>query len=448
MTVGPLRAEEAERPDPYAAGAYRWYALLILTLVFACHAIDRGIPNLLLEPIRREYHLNDKQLGLFSGLGFAITFSAAILPMGYISDRTNRRNFLAFIVVIWSLFTALGGLARSYVQLVAARMGVGAFESGAAPVAIPMLSDIFPPERRSTALGIFYLSNALGALLASVVGGYVAAQYGWRAAFLIAGVPGIVLAVLLLLTVKEPWREASTTDATVAKPKLREVFAFLAGAPGLIVLTLSCALMGMVAITLGAWISSFYIRVHHLNLKQVGLTLGLAGLFSGVCSPLLMGWLGDRLSRYNVRGPLLMVAIAALISAGAGVTMLFSPSLALAIGAMMLADLCRTGYSPPCYAVVMNRTPPALRGTTMSVIQLTTNLFGFGVGPLMVGVLSDFYGGGAALRYAMATALGFMVVASALMFVAAHMLYPSGSGGGGRVVPGPTTLSPVPSTGA
>jgi len=425
VSVGP---EAAPRPS-YGSASYRWYVLGVLTMIYTCHSIDRGMPNILLEPIRHEFHLSDSQLGLFSGVAFALSFSIAILPMGFISDRVNRRNFLAIIVLAWSLLTAMGGFARSYVQLVLARVGVGAAESGAAPVTLPMISDIFPEKSRGTAIGFFYLSNAVGLLIASTVGGYVAATYGWREAFFLAGAPGIILAILLFTTVKEPRRGQSETDQpadarAAPPPRLREAFLFLYRTPGLICLILACAILGMIAITIGAWIGSFFIRVHHLNLKQVGLIMGIAGGLGGVLSPLFYGWLSDRLAARNIRWPLLAVALGAVLALTFGMGMLFAPSVAVSIAMLICADICRVGYTPPCYAVLMNQTPVPLRGATMSIMQLTTNIFGFGVGPLLVGVLSDLYGGETALRYAMANALGLLLVAAALLVTTVTLLYP------------------------
>ncbi len=413
---------------PYGRTGYRWYVLALLTVIYTCHAIDRGMPNILLEPIRHEFGLKDSQLGLFSGLAYALSFSLSILPMGYLSDRANRRNFLGIIVLAWSACTALGGFAQNFVQLVLARVGVGAAESGAAPVAMPMIADIFPARTRGSALGVFYLSNAVGVLVASTVGAYVAATHGWRMAFFLAGLPGILLAVLLFTTVIEPRRGAAEVDAVAGEsagppPKLSETFLFLFRNPGLICLILGCGILGMISITMGAWAGSFFIRIHHLNLPQVGLILGFGGGGAAAVSPLLFGWLGDRLGQRDPRLTLLAVAAAALVALACGLGMLFAPSVMLAVVLLVLADTCRMGYSPPCYAVLMDKTPVRLRGATMSIMQLTTNVFGFGVGPLLVGFLSDLYGGETALRYAMANALGLLVIAALLLIGAVGLLY-------------------------
>ena len=173
-------------PDRYANPAYRWYAVLVMMGVYLCHALDRSMAGILVEPIKAEFGLTDTQAGLYAGTGYGLAFAIFVVPMGLLSDRVNRRNLLAALVATWSICTALGGFARNYGQLVVARMGVGAAEAGSAPLAMPMLSDIFPAGRRSFVVGIFYMSTNVGSVLASVAGGYIAAEHGWRTALLSA----------------------------------------------------------------------------------------------------------------------------------------------------------------------------------------------------------------------------------------------------------------------
>jgi len=401
--------------------------MLVLAAIFLCQALDRGLPNILLEPIRKEFHLSDSQLGLFSGLGYAVAFSALVLPMGYVSDRVNRRTFLGVILLAWSLCTSLGGFARGYAHLVLARLGVGGAESGAASAILPMVSDIFPAERRGFAMGMVYIGNSLGTLVASLAGGLIAAEYGWRAAFFIAGVPGALLALLLFTTVREPARGGSdaggATAAGAKPPRLRDVFAFLIRSPGLICLILGCAITGMVSISVGTWLASFFIRLHHLPLKQVGVIIGVAAGLGGALSPPLLSAIGDRLRTHDLRGPLILVAGALLGAAAGGWVLVTSPSVGLAVAMLILTNLLQTGYSPPSYAVLLNNVPPQLRGSAMSIIQLTTNIFGYGLGPVLVGVLSDLYGRETGLRWAIGNAYTMLLLAAVLLLAAAGLLY-------------------------
>lgn len=410
------------RGGAYQSGPYRWYVLLLLTLIYTSHAMDRAMPGILVEPVRHEFGLKDAELGLFTGVSFGIAFALAVLPMGFLSDRRGRRNFLAVILVLWSLCTALGGLARSYFQLVLTRFGVGATESGAAPIILPMLTDIFPADRRAFAMGLLYIGSPLGAFLASIMGGYVAAEHGWRAALLLAGAPGLLLAVLLLTTVKEPPRGGAQLAAQ-PPPKPGEVAAFLWRKPALVCLIIGGSLIGLVSIAMGAWSGSFFIRSHGLGLKETGLILGVGGGLSAMIAAPAYGWLADRLVRRAPHWPLTLAWVSALLAAASGFAMLFAPALAVAIAGFVAGDVFRAGYAPLIYSVLMEQTPSRMRGTVMSTVQLTTNLVGFGLGPLIIGALSDLYGGGAALRYAMANALGIFALVVVLLVTGSVALY-------------------------
>src|SRR5690606_9272996 len=190
---------------PVAKGA--WYTLIVLTLVYVSNSIDRTVMSILIEPVKAEFQLSDSQLGVLTGLAFGLTYALAGLPMGWLIDRVNRTKLLAAVVAIWSVCTSICGFAQSYPALVMARLAVGASESAAAPTAMSMIADLFPKERRSTAMGIFWTSTAFGTARSLLLGGVIAAIYGWRAAFFVAGVPGLILAVLIFLTVREPARE-------------------------------------------------------------------------------------------------------------------------------------------------------------------------------------------------------------------------------------------------
>jgi len=406
---------------PYDRAGPRWYALLVLAAIYTCHGVDRSMPAILVEPVRHEFSLSDGQLGLFTGLAYGIAFAVAVLPMGYLSDRTNRRNFLAGILLLWSAFTGFGGLVRSYLQLVLTRAAVGAAESGAAPVTLPLLADMFPAARRTLAFSVLYVGPPLGAFIAAVVGGYMAAEHGWRSALLLAGAPGLLLAILLLTTVPSP-KPAQGSDGSQARPGIIAVGRFLIRNPGLLCVAFGGALIGLIAITLSAWTGSFFIRVHGLDLKQAGLLLGLGGLLPGVTIPAI-GWLADRLAARNRAWPLRLVWLSSLFCLAAGLLMLFAPTTGLAIVGYLAGDLLRTSYAPLTNAILIGRSPPEMRGRVMSLVQLVTNLIGFGLGPIVIGLLSDLYGGGTAIRYALANGLALYLVVIVLMLTAGRLLY-------------------------
>jgi MFS family permease len=204
------------------------YTLFILMLTYSCNVMDRNILTMVLEPIRHEFALSDTQLGLLSGLSFAIFYAVAGLPLGLAADRLNRRNLIFVCLTLWSGMTALCGMAGSFVQLLVARIGVGVGEAGGGPPAMAMISDLFSAKRRATAISAFYLASPLGSLVSFAGGGWLAQHYGWRTAFYAAGVPGLILAAVLILTVREPPRglsdvKSEATPAAAHKPSLRRL---------------------------------------------------------------------------------------------------------------------------------------------------------------------------------------------------------------------------------
>ncbi len=406
---------------------YRWYVLGVMALIYACHAMDRALPNILVEPVRAEFGLNDTQLGLFTGLAYGAAFCLAVLPAGWIADRVNRRNFLAIAIVVWSALTAAGGLTRNWVQLLAARVGVGIGESAAVPIVLPMLTDLFPAARRALVIGILYMAVPLGALLANALGGYVANEHGWRMAFFIAGVPGILIAILLVMTVREPKRGAVDAGAAPAEapPKVRlvENFEHFANNPGLAALLFGAVVLGLLNIIMGAWMSSFFIRVHNMSLVQTGVLIGLGAGLCGIFSPLTYGWLADRLSRRNRKWSVWLGAIGSILGLAFTELQMFTPSLVVAIVAFLIADFLRAGYTPPLYAVLMTETPARIRSSVMSVVQFTTNFFGFALGPVLTGVLSDYFGGGVGIKYALATVSLLFLASAAALLLSGRLLY-------------------------
>lgn len=429
----PTDAATIAGDEDYGSPSYRRYVLGVILFVYGCHSLDRGIPNIINELVKNEFALSDAQLGLFTGTFFGVAFALAGVPMGFISDRVNRRNMLGLVVMVWSACTALGGFAPSFLFLLMSRLGVGAAEAGAAPIAIPMLSDIFHPARRAFILGVFYMSVPAGGFLASYGGGWVAQEYGWRAALLIAGVPGVALALLLFATVKEPKRGAFDVETAAEAPddaetpSFRETVRSLVDQPGLLLLVLGCALCGFVAISTGAWMTSFFIRVHALDLKQIGLILGVTAVI-GVAGPPSFGWLADRSAARTPKGPLYLVSIAVVVGLAFGLVAMFAENVALSIGTFVVFSFLTHSYPPPLYAVLMAKTPARVRGTVMSLLQLTTNLLGFGIGASWVGFVSDGLGGGEAIREALAIAMGVLLGVAVLLLIAGRLLYGPGRG--------------------
>jgi predicted MFS family arabinose efflux permease len=212
---GAVRAS-APPPDTPLKGA-RW-TLTLLTVIATVQFFDRALMVVILEPIKREFALADAQLGLLAGLSYAAAFALAGIPLGWLADRTNRRNLLAGLLAVWSAMVALAGSAGQFATLIAARIGIGAMDAGGQPCSVSMIADLYVPQRRATAVAVFYVGVPLGMAAGFMAGGLLAAHYGWRTALFVAAVPGIVLAALLLALVREPVRGASEGSSRAQLP--------------------------------------------------------------------------------------------------------------------------------------------------------------------------------------------------------------------------------------
>lgn len=393
-----MSAGVAEAEAPAAGRFYLGYVTALLTLVYFVHAIDRQVIAVLIEPIRREFSLNDAQIGLLTGAVFGISYALMSLPMGMLIDRFNRRNILGISLLVWSAMTCISGFARSFGQMVAARAMVGMFECGSAPACISLASDLHGPRRRGTVFGLFFLGSSTGVTMAAVGGGWLAQEYGWRTAFFVAGLPGIVLAILLFLTMKEP-RRGQGDVASEALPQGPASF-------GLTLKTIwrrPAARLVLTALPLGAagssamsvWLSSFYIRAHGLELRQAGLVLGLVlGIGIGV-GAFITGSASDWIGRHSRRRALLFAALCLLLSIPAGWLLLTVSSLAVSIVFLAVWSLVSAAYLAIGLAALANIMPARMRGVTTSMRELLANLIGYGLGPALVGWLSAAQGSGA-----------------------------------------------------
>lgn len=397
----PIRLSDTAGPDDDSPITGRaWYALAILTLIYTLHSVDRSVMSIVIEPVKAEFHLDDGQLGVLTGLAFGLTYAIAGLPLGYLIDRVDRRRLLAVLVAVWSGCTALCGIVQSYGGLVAARLAVGSTEAGGAPTALSMIGDLFPPRRRSTAIAVFWASTALGTATSFILGSMIAVHYGWRAAFLIAGVPGLLIAALLLFTVAEPKRDGGGGGRRMVAPPLLDTLRYVLRRPLFVHVFLAMTLNSMMLSGVLVWQASFLIRVHHLPLAQAGLLAGVAaGIFGGIGS-LIGGPIGDRVFR---RGGMVALPFAAgwttLLSVVTGLVFLLAHNLIVALGGLVLFELIARGYTAPGYSAILGSVEPRMRGICVSALQIATNLIGYGIGPFLAGEVSDYVGGDDGIRW-------------------------------------------------
>lgn len=394
----------------------------MLTLVYVFNFIDRQLLVILQESIKKDLQLSDTQLGMLSGFTFAIFYVTMGLPIARWADKANRRNIVAMSLGLWSLMTALSGLSRSFVHLLLARIGVGVGEAGGSPPAHAMISDYFPPEKRSTALSIYSTGIYFGMLVGFLMGGYLNQQLGWRTAFFVLGIPGILLSLVLYVTVKEPRRGATdistsheSTHSFVDVVKLlfsNATFICLAFATGFHVFCIYGVLN---------WAPSFLSRLHGMSNTDIGISLGLILGVTGAVGSFFGGYITDR---FGVRDKTMYLKIpAGFICASIPFLMgaLFLENHVYSLVCFGVTNLLYSTYLGPAINVAHMLVPASLRALTSAVLFLVLNLIGLGFGPLVVGIISDALSptlGLESIRWAMAGVV-IMSAASITLFIAA-----------------------------
>jgi predicted MFS family arabinose efflux permease len=398
----------------------------MLTVVYAFNFVDRQILVILQEPIKNEMGLSDAQLGLLSGFSFALVYITAGIPIAYWADRTNRRNIIAAALAIWSGMTALSGLAQNYTQLLLARIGVGIGEAGGSPPAHSMISDYYPPERRGTALAIYSTGVHAGILLGFIVGGLVSQIYGWRVAFMAVGIPGVIFAVIFLLTVREPPRGRwESSDLAAYRPTLRETLRRLSSYRSFWYLSFACGLAAFVGYGNGNFAPSYLIRNHGLNVGEVGVILAICGGGGGMIGTFLGGFLADRLGVRDMRWYLWVPMLAGLVALPLKFPYLLLDDTLAVLGFLLVVSIVINTYLGPCLAISHTLVPPAMRAFTSAILFFILNLIGLGLGPLTNGLLSDLYSqyfGIDGLRYAMLTVALLSSPSILLFWLAARRL--------------------------
>ncbi len=408
------------------SAAYKRFALAMLTAVYALNFIDRQILVILQEPIKAEMGLSDAQLGLLSGFAFAVIYVTAGIPIAYWADRGNRRNVVSLAVAVWSGMTALSGLAQNYGQLLLARVGVGLGEAGGSPPAHSMISDYYPQEQRATALSVYSTGIYLGILLGFLFGGVIADAFGWRTAFMVVGIPGVVFAVVLRLTLKEPLRGRwDGVAAEAGKPGLKETLALLKDRPSFWYLALGSAFISYVSYGNGNFMPSFLIRNHGLSLAEVGVALALVSGLSGAVGTFLGGFLGDRFGMKDMRWYLWIPMVGIAIGYLPFVYFLTTDNIDAGLFVLFVALIFTTFYLGPCIAVSHALVAPGMRALTSAVLFFVLNMIGLGLGPVVTGLISDSLQashGDQSLRYAMLTTLQVSLLAIAMFAMAAKHL--------------------------
>lgn len=398
--------------DPFAPGAApainvsgRRYVLALLVVVYTFNFIDRQILAILLPAIQAEFGITDSVLGFLAGSAFALFYATLGVPIALLADRWNRRNLIALALAVWSGMTALSGAAANVMQLALARIGVGIGEAGCSPPAHSMISDLYPPRQRSTAMGIFTLGISGGIMIAYLAGGWVAQNIGWREAFLIVGIPGLVLALLVRFTIDEPVRgQSEGKQDTSERAGVVAVARFLLQRRAFLHLAVGSGLAAFGGYAVVSFFPTFLYRSHGMSLSEIGVYLGLILGIAGGLGFAGGGYVADRLGRRNQKYALWGVAAATIIGWLFLVPVYLVDSPYVAFAFFVVPAIFSNFYLATTLAQIQGLVRLRMRAVASALLLFILNTIGLGLGPQLTGVLSELLGpsfGNESMRYSL-----------------------------------------------
>lgn len=419
VTVQPAPAVLPQFPQ-----RYRLYVLGLLFFVYFFNFMDRTILGVLMPSIKKDMALHDWQLGLLSGGAFSLVYALAGMPIARIVDRSRRVNILSISIAFWSAMTMVCGLASGFGQLISARAAVGVGEAGASPCCTTLLSDFFGPRTRATAIGIFTSGLAFGSAAGLLMGALFASQYGWRAAFLLIGAPGLLLALLVKSTVREPPRglsdEGSQHDAPVSTLR---VVKLLMSRPTFRHYVLAHSLSSLNASLFLFWTPSYLLRSFHVDLKFVGTALAVTTVVAGVAGAAIGGAVADRLARRSVRWRMLAPGIANLVAVPIALVGYATTNIWVALVALCLAKMAPHTITGPGGSTVQQMVGLRMRATAQAFNLLVVSVIAGTLGPLLIGAVSDSLTkrfGDESLRIALMGSVVFLGWAAVHYFIASR----------------------------
>lgn len=370
---------------------YRQYVLGILLVVYVFNFIDRQILSILLQPIKQDLALSDTQLGFLSGIAFAVFYVGFGIPLARLADRSSRVNIISASLAVWSAMTAVCGLAQNFWQLLAARIGVGIGEAGCAPPSYSLISDYFAPEQRATALSIFSLGVPLGVMFGFLAGGWIEEYFGWRTAFIVVGLPGLILAIFVRRAVKEPPRGHSEAIQDHGEQmRLKEVVGYLWSRRAFRHTALAAGLHAFVGYGVIGWLPSFLARSHQMGSAEIGTWLALLAGIVGGLGTVAGGYLGDRYAKRDRRWYVWISGISLLLAVPFTIASFLAESKYWMLSLYILPTFFGAFYHGPTLAVIQGVAQVRMRAFAGAAYVFVVNLIGLGLGPLAVGILSDF----------------------------------------------------------
>lgn len=403
-----------------------WLVLAVLATVNSVNYMDRWVMSVLIQPIKEDMHLSDTQLGLLTGLAFSLSYALFALPIARWADNGVRRNVLICSITFWSLMTGLGGLAQNFWQLFLARIGVGAGESGCIPTGQSIISDYFPNDRRAFALAVFSAGSMIGKVAGIGGAGYLVVYYGWHGTLLLLAVPGLVAAVAVRLLVPEPPRgRFDNLQGKAGTLSTRDALRSLIMTRSYVLMSVAGALSNLVIFGVQNWTPSFYMRHHGMTAAQVGAAVATV---VGVCSAIGLlsgGYVTQMLMRRDERWSMWLAAIVHIV-VGMGMILVFTTSnLSLSLGLFAAMSVMANIPVGALFATKMNVADPRCRALASALALALTSVVGLGLGPLLVGSLSDVFQaikGEDALRYALMTVASLNIVPALLYLFATKTL--------------------------
>ncbi len=392
MSVSP--SADAAAVMPQVTNRARNITLILLTVTYFFSYMDRQILSILLEDIKADLLLDDAQLGYLSGIAFALFYATLGIPIASLADRKNRRNIIAIALTVWSGMTALCGLAQNFTQLLLARIGVGVGEAGSSPPSHSMIADLYPPKERAGALAIYSLGVTLGAFAGTFLGGNVTHFFDWRTAFLVVGIPGILLAIIVRLFAVEPPRGMSDAVQAVsdATPTIRDGFRAMLASRAAIHLVMGVTITSLIGYGLTLWTPAYLIRNFGLTTFDVANYYAPVVMVAAVIGTIGGGKLADRLAeRYGLYAQSWMIF--ALKTGAFPFLLLFyvTDDVFFAVGCYAVALLFQSCYLGPTFALIQGLAPLKMRSVWAAITLFVINLIGLGIGPTAIGILSVDY---------------------------------------------------------
>ena len=373
--------------------------LTLLMLAYTLSMCDRMILSILFPDIKAEFGLTDTQLGLLGGISFALFYATMGLPIARLSDQYSRKRIIITSLVVFSLMTAFSGLAAGFISLLILRIGVGIGEAGVNPASHSIIADYFPPQRRAFAMAILMLGGSLGMMLGFVGGGFIAEAYNWRIALVSVGVPGLFLAVVMARSLREPARGTYETEAPPPPPPILTTAAAMWANPAMRHLIAGSVVAGLVGYGFTQWLPTFFIRAHDLSQSQTGMLMAVLFGISGAIGALVAGKWFDRLSIRGFQYGMRMLAIVPFFTIPFFIMGLLADNLTTAILLFIIPGFAANYVIGPTIAMIQTLSPVHMRAVSSAIKMLCLNLIGMGIGPLLVGLLSDLltprYGGDA-----------------------------------------------------